>query len=149
MLEVWQKRRFNVIDSPVTDYSLKPPGLFHPHEDEQSLTYLITTAPAVTPMHTDACPEGMRGDGFMYLAEGVKDWLFISPHDMRTLDTAGWPESALKSLGFSELLGVHGGCLWGRLQSLRLSPGDFLLWPARWGHRVLTSEHALGLTGFS
>lgn len=149
VLQIWQKRKFNVIDSPCSDHSLKPPGLFRTNEcQEQSLTYLITTAPAVTPVHTDSRPEGMRGDGFMYLVEGVKDWMFISPQDLRALEQAGWDEKSLKALSFTELLHIHHGFLWGRIQVCRITAGDFLLWPSMWGHRVLTSEHALGLTGF-
>ena len=146
VLARYRKRNlaFNIVDSECSDPS---PLLTQWPRDmlkvPPSVSWILTLAPARTYFHCDP----PYGDCFMYLCEGHKVWLFITPGDIAEIERRHGFET-VNRLPLSELLALDGGFLRGRIWIGEIRRGDFVYFPQDWAHYVRTLEDSFGYGGY-
>ncbi|MFN8522126.1 MAG: cupin-like domain-containing protein [Chloroflexota bacterium] len=151
--------RYNVVDHPVEDSpfgeSFRIPWFLDANwlSDEPRLgekCLVATAAGSYTPLHVDS----YGFSGWMYLMTGCKEWQFFPPrcrgalydplfkdyYDPRGAEYAGALVSHADRFPLASL--VQREAL-----SYTLRPGELVLFPGGWMHRVYTPESSLGVGG--
>lgn len=135
---------FNIVDSECSDAA---PLLRSWHGQRlpypPSLSWILTLSPARTYFHYDP----PYGDCFMFLCQGRKLWLFISPQDIAAIEQRHGFE-IVNSLPLPDLIKLDNGYLRGRIHVGEMGAGDLMYFPQGWAHYVLTSEDSFGYGGY-
>jgi hypothetical protein len=146
VLQLFRERtlNFNIVDSECSD----PSAILNSWPADKlkrppSISWTLTLAPARTYFHYDP----PYGDCFMYLCEGHKVWLFISPDDIAQIERRHGFE-IVNRLPLSELLALDDGFLRGRILIGEIRGGDFVYFPEGWAHYVRTLKDSFGYGGY-
>jgi hypothetical protein len=145
LIKNWEQDQLNhsLVDTECSYNYLLPEALFRP-DVQANKCYTLTKRNNLTPFHID--PD--YGAGWMYLSQGCKLWWFISPEDMAYLGSKNIGVNDLKGKSFTELIIFAERYLWGKIYLGEIHTGDFLYFPKKWAHQVVTYEKSIGLSGY-
>lgn len=148
LLDEWSnnKLKHNLLDTQCHF----PEDLFPPSLIDKAPCYVLTRSNNWTAFHTeeDYFGEPASFGGWIYLKQGRKIWYFISPEDHSYLSDNGYPFERLSLLSFTDLVHILDNYLWGKLYIAVLKSDEFIYFPAKWAHAVITDEKSFGLGGY-
>lgn len=144
------KLSVNIVDSPIdnkqilceewNEYVKEKLGEHY----NLSICWVFTNAFKITYFHTDPNYAG----GFMKLLYGKKIWWCINKNDMKYLEDKGHTINTIAKMDMYELLQLEESYLWGKITVGMINNNDFLWFPVKCAHRVMTLNSSFGIGGY-
>jgi len=78
-----------------------------------------------------------------------KTWWLLDSADIEWLKDRNHSLEKIRELSFTDLVHLENHYLWGKVYLTQINPEDFVYFPRKWAHRVVTYDKAIGVSGYT